>query len=129
MTQTKHILVIDDDTALSSALESKFISKGYMVTVAKDGTDGMEKLNAQVFDVIMTDLHMPNLNGFDVLEKLSDTKNADTPVYVITNLGSDVHCEKAISLGAKQCFVKSLVTLRDVVRLVDQECAKTVTHQ
>lgn len=121
MSETKSILVVDDDEALCNALETKFKGKGYDVVICKDGVECMEALNSRKFDVIMTDLHMPNMDGFSVLEKVKDTQNADVPAYVITNLGSDKHCDKALELGAKQCFVKSLVTLRDVVDIVDKE--------
>lgn len=121
MADNKSILVIDDDEALCSALETKFSKKGYAVTVCRDGEQAMQMLESTKFDVIMTDLHMPVADGFDVLTKLKDTQNADVPAYVITNLGTDQFCEKAIALGAKKCFVKSLVTLREVVDIVDTE--------
>ena len=87
MANNKKILVIDDDEALCAALLAKFTSKGYAVTACKDGERGLEMLNAEKYDVIMTDLHMQNLDGFDIMEKVTDTMNADTPLYVITNLG------------------------------------------
>ena len=123
MTNTKTILIIDDDEALRAALEAKFSSKGYEVIACSDGAEGLEKLKTTLFSLIMTDLHMPNLDGFGILEQKADTKNADTPLYVITNLGSDTYCDKAIDLGAKKCFVKSVVTLRDVVETIDKEIA------
>ena len=123
MTKTKSVLVIDDDEALRDALEAKFKSKGYDVTVCSDGSEGIENLKTTLFSVVITDLHMPNLDGFGIMEQKAETKNADTPLYVITNLGSDTYCEKALGLGAKKCFVKSIVTLRDVVETVDTEIA------
>lgn len=121
MTNTKKVLVIDDDEALRGALEVKFTNKGYTVVTCADGEEGMEALKSDTFDVIVTDLHMPNLDGFGLLEGKQNTENADIPLYVITNLGSDQYCDKAIGLGAKKCFVKSLVTLRDVVDTVHEE--------
>jgi DNA-binding response OmpR family regulator len=121
MTNTKRILVVDDDEALCTALEAKFGNKGYEVTICKDGVECMEILKKEKFDAILTDLHMPNLDGFGVLEQRGETVNADAPLYIITNLGSDQYCEKAMDLGAKKCFVKSLVTLRDVVEMVHRE--------
>ena len=121
MADTKKILVIDDDEALCNALKTKFSAKDYEVTTCKDGEEAIKLLDDVHFDVIMTDLHMPVKDGFDVLEKIKDSQNADVPAYVITNLGTDEFCDKAIGLGAKKCFVKSLVTLRDVVEIVDSE--------
>ncbi|MDP7069121.1 MAG: response regulator [Candidatus Peribacteraceae bacterium] len=121
MSKKKSILVIDDDDALCNALTSKFTAKGYNVVTCKNGVDAVEHLSSEKFDVVLTDLHMPEGDGFDVLVKLKESMNADIPAYVITNLGSDQFCDKAMHLGAKKCFVKSLVTLRDVVAIVDQE--------
>ncbi len=120
MQNKKSILVVDDDEALVGALQTKFSDRGYAVTVAKDGTEAIGLIEEQVFSVILTDIHMPNANGFAVLDRLKMTRNAQTSVYVITNLGSDQYCEKALALGAKQCFIKSLMSLRDVVEIVDR---------
>lgn len=125
MPHTKSLLVIDDDDALCNALKMKFEGIGYDVTVAKDGDEAEQKLDEKLFDVILTDLHMPNKDGFAVLEYKKTTQNADVPAYVITNLGSDKFCEKAEKLGAKKCFVKSLITLRDVVEMIDGELASS----
>jgi DNA-binding response OmpR family regulator len=119
--KTKSILIIDDDDALCKALTSKFSSKGYKVVTCHNGQEGVDALSSKVFDVVLTDLHMPEGDGFEVLERMQESMNANVPAYVITNLGSDQFCDKAISLGAKKCFVKSLVTLRDVVDIVDHE--------
>ena len=121
MSDTRSVLIVDDDEALRNALEKKFSAKGYTVTVCSEGDDAIEKLSTETFDVILTDLHMPVTNGFTVLESISSSKNTDTPVFVITNLGTDEFCDRALALGAKRCFVKSLITLRDVVAIVDTE--------
>lgn len=124
MANTKKVLVIDDDKALLSALEVKFGNKGYTVTCCPDGEAGLAALQTETFDVIVTDLHMPNIDGFALLEGKERTGNKNVPLYVITNLGSDQYCDKAVDLGAKKCFIKSLVTLRDVVETVDAEIQK-----
>lgn len=121
MSEQKTVLVIDDDPALCNALETKFSGKGYRVVVCSNGSEAFDALDAELFHVVLTDLHMPEKDGFAILEHMKETKNASTPAYVITNLGSDQYCDKAVQLGAKQCFVKSLITLRDVVDIVDKE--------
>lgn len=123
MPDAKTILVIDDDDALRHAMETKFSGKGYTVITSRDGAEGLDALEHSHIDVVLTDLQMPNVDGFGVLEKIATTQNAETPVYIITNLGSDTHCARALKLGAKKCFIKSLVTLRDVVEMVDAAVA------
>lgn len=120
----KHILIVDDDEPLCSALQTKFGNIDYTVSIARDGEEALEQLQGGTFDVVITDLHMPNKDGFEVLEKIKETQNADIPAYVITNLGKEEYCERARKMGAKQCFVKSLVSLRDVVTVIDESLAK-----
>ncbi len=124
MSTQKSILIVDDDPALGSAIEKKFTDMGYDVTLFHDGEGAIEILKSKQFDVILTDLHMPSKDGFAVLEKVRETQEAHVPAYVITNLGSDIVCDRAQRLGAKKCFIKSHITLRDVVNMVDKEiCA------
>src|SRR3989344_6960172 len=120
MGDRKSMLVVDDDDALCIALKAKFGEKGYEVTVAKDGEEAIKLLREKDFSVVVTDLHMPNVDGFEVIDQIKTTRNAAVPCYVITNLGSDLYCERAIKLGAKHCFIKSLISLRDIVESIDR---------
>lgn len=117
---SKKILIVDDDDTLCQALKLKFSDRDYETVIASDGQEAIDALQSDTFDVVITDLHMPNKDGFAVLESIQQTQNANIPAYVITNLGSEEYCERAVGLGAKRCFVKSLVTLRDVVEIVDE---------
>ena len=63
---------------------------------------------------------MPNVDGFEVIDQIKTTRNATVPCYVITNLGSDLYCDRAMKLGARKCFVKSLMSLRDIVEAIDR---------
>jgi CheY-like chemotaxis protein len=120
-TKTKNILIVDDDIALGSAMEKKFQDMNYTVTSCSSSKEALELLETEHFDVVLTDLHMPEHDGFDVLAKVRETQAEHVPAYVITNLGNDVVCDRAMGLGAKKCFIKSHVTLRDVVGVVDTE--------
>lgn len=111
-------MIVDDDEALISALDTKFKNIDFDVTVALNGAEGITFVEDQEFDVILTDLHMPEKDGFALMDAVRTSKNAATPLYVITNLGSEEHCTKALKAGAKECFVKSKVSLRDVVEEV-----------
>lgn len=115
-------LIVDDDTALASAMDIKLSKAGFTTTVASDGDEAIELLRKDKFDVVLLDLHMPKVNGIEVLKQKKTTQNAETPCYVITNLGSDHYCEEAIAEGAKDCFVKSRITLEEIVHIVEKEC-------
>lgn len=115
------VLIVDDDEALSQALVTKLSGQGYQTTVAKDGDEAIALLTAQKFNVVLTDLHMPHKSGIEVLKAMAGTMNKATPSYVITNLGSDQFCEEALANGAKKCFVKSRITLSEVVDIIQAE--------
>lgn len=121
MSPQKHVLVIDDDEALRSALDAKFRKRGYRVTLVEDGDKAMDVLNEHAFNAVLLDLKLPGRDGFSVLREMKNTKNPTTPVYVITNLGTDSNCEIVMSLGAKKCYVKSLITLKEVVEEISAE--------
>jgi CheY-like chemotaxis protein len=115
------ILIAEDDEALQSAMASKFQAAGYETVLCKDGVECLEILNTQDIDAIMLDIVMPNMDGYEFLEKRKGTKNENIPVYVVTNLGREEDCQKAKSLGAKECFVKSAVSLKDVIGCVQKD--------
>ena len=123
MPNNHSVLVIDDDDAVVAAILRKFKGLDFDVTVAHDGIEALEQMNTQVFDVVLADLHMPKKNGVEVLKERKATKNADTPVYVFTNLGSDNYCEQAKQNGAVECFVKSRITLSEVVAIINKAIA------
>jgi len=95
-----NILVIDDDRDVRDVLRSLFESEGFHVTVAVDGETGIEKLGSQKFDLFITDLVMPDLDGLGVLSKVKNTVNAATPCIVITAFGTVKTAVEAMKHGA-----------------------------
>ncbi|MDB5181887.1 MAG: winged helix family two component transcriptional regulator [Candidatus Saccharibacteria bacterium] len=116
------ILVMEDERPLAHALELKLSGEGYEVVVASSGLVGLELLEESTFDVVLLDLMMPQMDGFQVLEKLRVGKTMPY-VIVLSNLGQHEDEEKALSLGAKKYFVKSNTSLSMVVEQVKQAVA------
>jgi len=82
---TKRILVVDDDKAVTTLLEGILSSQGYTVTVANDGIDGMVQVKKIIPDLIILDIMMPELNGYDVCSNLKfDAKLKHIPIIVLT---------------------------------------------
>lgn len=108
----KNILIIEDDINLIELYQTKFALEGYEVITASDGQEGLEGAKVKRPDIILLDILMPNINGFEVLKQLKEfegTKNI--PVIVYTNLGTtdaDAKRELAYSLGAADYLVKAL---------------------
>ncbi|GAB1373783.1 hypothetical protein MASR1M46_06640 [Bacteroidales bacterium] len=83
----KKILIVEDSITVRSMLKSIVENSGYETDVAIDGADAFEKLQRDTFDVVVTDIEMPNMNGFELTRKIRDDENlADLPVILITTL-------------------------------------------
>lgn len=80
---TRSILVVDDDEALRSVLEETLVSLNYEVTTASDGQDALEKLKQKNYDLIVTDIKMPKMNGKELLREVKQI-SPETPVIIIT---------------------------------------------
>ncbi|MEN8154885.1 MAG: response regulator [Acidobacteriota bacterium] len=80
----KRILIIDDSPTLRKVLKFFLIKNNYSVTEASDGEIGLKYINNNIFDLIILDLNMPVLNGFEVLEKLKGKNLSKIPVIILT---------------------------------------------
>ncbi|MBU2508805.1 MAG: response regulator [Patescibacteria group bacterium] len=116
------ILVVEDDKFLLKAYESKLSRAGFQVEKATDGEETMEKLKVAKPNIILLDLVMPNVDGFEVLAKVhKDPKFKSIPVIVVSNLGQESDVEKAKSLGAAEYLVKSDYSLQQIVDLIKKK--------
>ena len=109
MTARASVLVVDDDPVIRSMLTASLEASGHEVTTAKDGSEALELVRAEGFDVILLDVLMPGMNGDQVLEHLKDDpKLRHVPVVMVTSLddvGSAVRC---IELGADDYLPKPI---------------------
>ena len=117
----KSVLVVEDEEAMGKVLTNKFIHHGFECIHATNGTEALEKMKEQVFDIIILDLLMPGKDGFNVLMERGDGMNAKTPVFVLTNLGEEETLKKALGMGATECFTKSNTSLNDLVIKVKEQ--------
>jgi DNA-binding response OmpR family regulator len=114
MTNMKKILIAEDEKAIGHAMDLKLKSKGFTTKVVSNGQLALDALKSESFDLMLLDLIMPGIDGFGVLSKLKEENN-NTPVFVMSNLGQEDDVKKAKSLGAKAYFVKSNMTLADMI--------------
>lgn len=117
------IVWAEDDKLISSILAKKFGASGFNVIHAKNGVEALEALKTVVPSAIVLDLLMPDMNGFDVLEKVrQDARLKDVPAMILSNLSKPSDIEKAKSLGAKKFIVKAAVSLDQIVAEVKGIC-------
>lgn len=120
----KKILIIEDEKPLLHALELKLSHEGYEVVATDSGEAGLSHLDKEKFDLILTDLITPGLDGFKVLESLQQ-KKMKTPVIVMTNLNQEEDKKRAYDLGATGFFVKSNSTITEIVQSVKTTIEKS----
>ena len=115
----KKILFIEDESALQKTFGDILGQEGYEVVSALDGEVGLRLARTEKPDLILLDLILPKINGFDVLKQLKEDKETkDIPIVVLTNLEKMEDVERAIKLGAKTYLVKANYTLEEVVRKI-----------
>ena len=96
----KKILAIDDDLNMDKMLVFLFETRGYEIQFADNGEDALELLKSFKPDLVILDLLMPGMNGFEVCEKIkSDADSKQIPVIVLSALPAEIHEERARSLG------------------------------
>lgn len=104
-TPLKKILIIEDDSSLRLGLEKGFQAEGYEVQVAKDGKEGLNQALTSGSDLILLDLMLPKLNGFDVLRRIREDR-LETPVIVLTARGEEEDRILGFEYGADDYVVK-----------------------
>lgn len=120
------ILIIEDETALLYALKAELSHNHFEVITAVDGEKGLEILEQQKPDILILDLLLPGIDGFEVLRRMK--KNAtiqNIPVIVLTNLGDKENLEKSKKLGADDYLVKTDYTLDEVIKKLEKLIKKT----
>ncbi|MBI2994910.1 MAG: response regulator [Gammaproteobacteria bacterium] len=106
--QGKSILVVEDSITARTLLKNILESSGYEVRTAVDGVDALTTLKAERFDLVVSDIEMPRMDGFDLTTKIrADRKLAELPVVLVTALSSREHRERGIDAGANAYIVKS----------------------
>lgn len=119
MGEKKSVLVVEDDHFLSDIYKRQLEGKGCQVVVASNGTDALKALRDFTPDVILLDLIMPGMNGFEFLEALrSEVDHKKSRVIVLSNLGQESDKERCKALGVKEYLVKTEVSVDQILSKV-----------
>lgn len=117
----KNILIVEDDEFLRNLLNTKLSSEGFKVTFAIDGQEGIKKIKDEKPSLILLDLLLPLVDGFEVLE--SAKNNADTksiPVIILSNLDRKEDIDKGLKMGAIDYIIKSQFTIEEIIKKIKQ---------
>jgi len=112
------LLIIEDEKPLIELLSTKLKNEGYSVDFAEDGEVGMQKIKEIKPDLILLDIIMPRMDGYEVLEQMNQ-ENIKTPVIIISNSGQMVEIEKTKKLGAVDHLIKTEFSPEDVLNKVN----------
>lgn len=111
--------MVEDSITARMLLKNILESAGYDVQAVVDGVDAMTALKAQEFDIVVSDVEMPRMNGFDLTMKIrSDKKFSDLPVVLVTALESREDRERGIDVGANAYIVKSSFDQSNLLEVV-----------
>jgi CheY-like chemotaxis protein len=123
--ESKKILCIEDDAFLLSLISGKLVETGFAVVTAASGDAGITKAKLEHPDVILLDIMLPDMGGFEILEKLKgDPGTKDIPVIILSNLGGREEIAKAVQAGAASYVIKSNIVPDEIAEMVRTEIAK-----
>ena len=118
----KKILIIEDEEIMIDLLQKKLTVEGYEISVARDGKEGLEKMKEVKPDLILLDIIMPKMGGFEVMEEMQkDRELKKIPVIVVSNSGQPVEIDKAQTLGAKDWLIKTEFDPQEVIDKVKKQ--------
>jgi two-component system chemotaxis sensor kinase CheA len=102
------ILVVEDSITARTLLKNILEAAGYRITTAVDGVNAVTALKTEEFDLVVSDVDMPRMNGFDLTARIrGDKKLSELPVVLVTALETREHRERGIEVGANAYIVKS----------------------
>jgi len=115
----KKILLVEDDPFLSEIYVIKFQEAGFEISLATDGSDGLEKIKHEQPDLVLLDIVMPNVDGLELLRTIKDDEaTRNIPIVILSNLGEQEDIDRGLALGAELYIVKAHYTPTEVVAKV-----------
>jgi len=119
------VLLVDDDAILLEMYKERLEFAGYNVITAKNGEEALAKATETLPHVILLDIMMPKVNGFDVLNILRNTpETKNIPVIILTALTQDTHKKKGLEEGANDYVVKSETMPKEVLKKIEKVIAQ-----
>jgi two-component system chemotaxis sensor kinase CheA len=115
------LLIAEDSFTTRELIRSILQSAGYDVTAAIDGLDALDKLRVQSYDLVVTDVEMPRVDGFELTSRIRhELEDQDMPVVIITSLASDEYRRRGLEAGAQAYIVKSQFNQDNLLKVISQ---------
>jgi len=115
----KKILIVEDDKFLRELIAQKLLKEGYDIAEAVDGEKGIKNVKEEKPDLILLDLILPGIDGFEVLAKIKeDPILSQIPVIILSNLGQKDDIERGLKIGAVDYLIKAHFTPGEIIEKV-----------
>jgi len=115
----KTILIIEDDKFLRELITQKLIKEGYETSEAIDGEEGIKKIKEEKPGLILLDLILPGIDGFEVLSQAKgDPAVSSIPIIILSNLGQKEDIERGLKLGAVDYLIKAHFTPGEIIEKI-----------
>ena len=112
----KKILIIEDDKFLRELITRKLLNEAYEVSEAVDGEEGIKKIKEEKPDLVLLDLILPGIDGFEVLSQMrKESALSSIPVIILSNLGQKEDVEKGLKMGAVDYLIKAHFTPGEII--------------
>jgi len=112
----KKILIVEDELKLQKALNNRIVREGWEPITASDGEEGLRQIEVHKPDLILLDIRMPRMEGFEMLEEVRKKYNKkELPVMILTNYSESENISRALELGADIFLVKAEYSLQEIV--------------
>ena len=113
------ILIVEDDKFLRELIAQKLIKEGFEISEAVDGEEGMKKVKEEKPDLVLLDLILPGIDGFEVLSRMrEESALASIPVIILSNLGQREDVEKGLRMGAVDYLIKAHFTPGEIIEKI-----------
>lgn len=124
--ELKKILIVEDDAFLRDVYSDTLKGEGFQIDTAVDGEEALQKISTGSWDLILLDIRLPKMSGFEVIDALK--KHGKTqitaPIVFLTNLDNDADIKKALEVGSGY-LIKSQITPGDLVHEINMYLSKT----
>lgn len=117
------VLIVEDDDIFRTFLSKFFIEKGLDVSLATNGLEGLQLIETKIFDLVITDLRMPTMDGMAFLKNLREQKKSDVTVIILTAYGEMDSYVKAVDWGVFE-FLHKPIDVDELSEIVDKALMK-----
>ncbi len=125
----KKVVLVEDDSLMSGILATHLIGDGFTVISVTDGAKAFERIQVEQPDIVLLDIILPGIGGFDILQKLKqDESTKAIPVLILSNLGSKEEMKRGIDLGAVGYLIKASTMVEEIVANMKNVLARHISH-